>query len=562
MKEQLPAPDFNSLQYSRPNLNWLCGRDCEGKACRIGPDAKGRCRATAECQPALEIKPGEAKGRYRCTRTPEHGGPCENGPPPDGSCDRPIEKCVPRRSLRAKRRIFTISIASFTAAVLLVGLCGPFRAKFVNPGPLSSQHATEAFAKMAGGAADAQPGCVACHRSASAGPGGLLAAGFGAAPGPFQIRSLASTAPPGMSAIDDGCQRCHTAHAFHEPNVPREHSCSACHREHQSAGPMARPTDANCLSCHANREVMEVALEKGKTLSPAAFDFRPGQGRVIFKAPRPARGYTHLIHSFATDHPEFQVLAEKIKDPNPLRFNHQLHLSSPNIAPLQGRKLDCADCHKPDAAGIFHLKISYAENCKSCHSLQFDVNNPGLLVPHGNAGHVRAFLRSLPAQYTDLAAMRKGIVRQRERDTFVQQQLELLRQQYASGEELEQRVFHGDARTAPVAKIAGQGERGPAKFPGCAYCHTIAATDSGTPEVSQPFVFDRWLIRGRFDHGKHFKVACATCHDAEHSRETSDVLLPTKASCAECHSPAGGVAESCSTCHSYHSPRKETVAAR
>jgi len=84
----------------------------------------------------------------------------------------------------------------------------------------------------------------------------------------------------------------------------------------------------------------------------------------------------------------------------------------------------------------------------------------------------------------------------------------------------------------------------------------------GAPQVSQPFIPDRWMIRGQFDHGKHFKVACVKCHQVEQSRETSDVLLPAKASCAECHSPAGGVANSCSTCHSYHSPRKDGVPAR
>jgi hypothetical protein len=256
------------------------------------------------------------------------------------------------------------------------------------------------------------------------------------------------------------------------------------------------------------------------------------------------------------------LLAEKIKDPNPLRFNHQLHLTSPNIAPLKGRKLECADCHKPDAAGVFHLKISYAENCKSCHSLQFDVNNPALLVPHGNAEHARAFLRSLPAQYADHAATRKGITGARALEAFVQEQLKELRRAFASGEELEQRVFFGDARTAPVANIAAHGDRGPAKFPGCAYCHTVSASDTGAPQVSQPFIPDRWLIRGQFDHGKHFKVACVKCHQVAQSRETSDVLLPTKQSCAECHSPQGGVANNCSTCHNYHSPRKEIVAAK
>jgi hypothetical protein len=130
------------------------------------------------------------------------------------------------------------------------------------------------------------------------------------------------------------------------------------------------------------------------------------------------------------------------------------------------------------------------------------------------------------------------------------------------GEELEQRVFFGDARTAPVANLVAQGSRGPAKFPGCAYCHTVAPSETGAPHVSQPVIPDRWLVRGAFDHGKHFKVACVACHEAGQSRETSEVLLPTKASCVECHSPQGGVANSCSTCHSFHTPRKETRAAK
>ena len=89
MSEQLPAPDFDAQHYARPNQNWICGHACEGNACQQGPDAKGRCCATAECKPILETKPGETKGRWRCTRS---GGECESGPLPDGSCGRPIAK--------------------------------------------------------------------------------------------------------------------------------------------------------------------------------------------------------------------------------------------------------------------------------------------------------------------------------------------------------------------------------------------------------------------------------------------------------------------------------------
>lgn len=559
MKEQLPSPDFNRYQYERPNQNWICGHAAEGKACRIGPDNKGHCRATYECQPALKVKSGESKGRYECTRPAEYGGPCSQGPLPDGTCCRPITKCVPVRSLRSKRKLLAICVVAFTAAVLLIGLCGPFRPRFINPGRLSSQHSTATFAKMAGAHAG-EDTCVACHGGAHTGPHGLVRAAFNATPGPFQIHALASSEPPGMNAIDHNCEECHVAHSFHEPNVVRALSCSACHREHQGSGLMPKPANANCLFCHANAQVMQASLELGKKLPLTDFDFRPAQGRVLFKAPRPENGYTELIHSFA-DHPEFQVLAQKLKDPDTLKFNHHLHLTSPNIPQLNGHKLDCSDCHKPDAAGVYYLKISYEENCKACHSLQFDVENPGLLLPHGNVEHVRAFLRSLPEQYAEFGAKEKGITGETELQQFVQKQMAQIREHYGSGEELERRVFFSDARSGPVTQVAGTIATGAARFPGCAYCHEVSSSADGAPIVTAPVIPDRWLIRGQFDHSKHFKIACTQCHDAEHSRETADVILPSKTTCVQCHSPKGGVASSCSTCHTFHSARKDFVSA-
>jgi hypothetical protein len=560
MNEQLPSPDFNRHQYERPNQNWSCGHASEGKPCRIGPDGKGHCRATYECQPALEVKAGETKGRYQCTRPAEYGGPCEHGPRPDGLCSRPIPKCIPLRSLRARRKMLTICVVAVTAAVLLIGICGPFRSSFINPGRLSSQHSTAAFAQLAGARQSDEETCVACHGAAHAGPHGLVKAAFHATPGPLQVRALAATGPPGMNAIDRNCEHCHSAHSFHEPNVADAHSCSACHREHQGSGLMPKPTDANCLSCHANSGVMLASLELGKKLPPEAFDFRPANGRVLFQAPRPKRGYTKLIHSFASDHPEFQVLADKLKDPDTLKFNHALHLTSTTIPRVNGHKLVCVDCHKPDAAGVFYLKISFEENCRSCHSLQFDVNNPELQIPHGNAGHVRAFLRSLPAQYAEFGARQKGITQQTELQNFVQTQMAQIRERYGSGEELERRVFFSDAHTGPAVQVAGATGVGAAPFPGCAYCHQVTEADNAAPMVTRPFLPDRWLIRGRFDHGKHFKISCTQCHDALHSRETADILLPSQQSCVECHSPKGGVASNCSTCHTFHSAKKEIVA--
>jgi hypothetical protein len=431
-------------------------------------------------------------------------------------------------------------------------LSGPFQAKFINPGPLSAQHGTAAFVALANANHIGGNSCGACHENEKAGFIGWFTSAMGADPAPFDLPALASTEAPSMTRLDSKCMRCHTGHMFHQPNVVSAHSCSDCHREHRGPGPMQHPSDAHCLSCHANANTMEASLAFGKIISPAAFDYRPEQGRVIFKTARPARGYTELIHSFSTDHPEFQAVADKLKDPNSLKFNHQLHLTGISLA--NGRKMSCADCHTPDAAGVYHLKITYDQNCKDCHQLQFDVENPELTLPHGNAAHVRDFLRSLPAQYADFGANRKKITARRDLEAFVQEQMKRIRQEMGSGEEFEQRIFFSNARTAPVSRIDERAETGSARFSGCAYCHTVIASASEVPQVVKPIVPDRWLIRARFAHGKHSKIACNSCHDVEHSRQTADILLPAKQTCATCHSPSGGVANSCSTCHDYHSP--------
>jgi hypothetical protein len=570
--------DANSFQYERPNRKWVCGKASCGQACRLGPDSHGHCRVTSECQPALETKPGEAKGRYRCTLPSEYGGPCPGGPLPDGSCCRPLIRCIPVRSLRAKRSVFTFSAVILTTAWLLAAFGGPSRWEFISPGALSKEHSTPVFARLA--KQQARDNCAVCHNAARGGMATWFAAAVTARPAPWQMRALAKSKPAGMTDIDRNCLDCHQGHSFHEPNVPEDRSCSLCHVEHQGPDPMRAPADAGCLSCHADAALMQAALTKAAGLPAAAFDYRPARGRAVFHAPRPRDGYTRLIHGFATDHPEFQIIAEKLTDPDTLRFNHELHLGSRHVSAMQARLLTCADCHQLNATGDHFLKISYEQNCRPCHSLQFDVRNPGLRLPHGDAEHVRAFLRSLPQQYADYAPATRQYAqyaaatlaaggRPRVED-FAAGQIALLRADVGSGEELERRVFFSDARWTPVSGPGGATVLGPALFPSCAYCHEVKSAADGAPLVTHPVIPDRWMSRGEFDHSKHLvsanraggKILCSECHPAERSRLTSDVLLPSRQICVDCHGPRGGVSDGCSTCHSYHSVRKEAVAAR
>ena len=60
------------------------------------------------------------------------------------------------------------------------------------------------------------------------------------------------------------------------------------------------------------------------------------------------------------------------------------------------------------------------------------------------------------------------------------------------------------------------------------------------------------MPRAGFDHTPHLMVKCQSCHAAEASSKTSDVLMPNQATCASCHAPAKGAESRCFECHRYH----------
>jgi len=521
MSEQLPSPDFDAQNYARPNQNWTCGRACDGNACRPGPDVKGRCRATAECKPVLELKPGETKGRWKCTRT---GGACEAGPLPDGSCCRPIAKCSPVPTLRWWRGRLTLAVIAVSCAVLLVVLGHPpWRNNFISPGEISQPHSGSEFAALAA-TNHLNQGCGACHVAGNTGPHGMVHAALHADPGILDLKRLAVAHAATPTAIDESCLKCHAGRNIHQPSAPPM-SCSFCHMEHQGKL-MAATTDANCNFCHGDAGKMTAAAGAGNVPEP-------------------------VIHHFADDHPQFRFLVEKLRDPDTLKFNHLLHLTGATIPKLPGgEKLDCAFCHQPDASGAFMKPVAFEKNCRVCHSLQFDPETPQLMLPHGNVDFVSAYLRSLPKQYADLAAKESPA----DVNGFVTAKLAGLRTQFGSGEDLERRVFFSSATFGPEAQVGTLSGATRALFPGCAYCHEVKAAASGSPEITHPVQMERWLAQAKFNHAKHFNIACEQCHDAVHSKDTADILLPPRETCVTCHSPQGGVADTCAECHTYHKP--------
>lgn len=433
-----------------------------------------------------------------------------------------------------RRARLIVSLVVFFGGLLSIFLFQKYgRETFFNAGKISRSHA--AFAND----------CAKCHDK-SASTGKLTQ----------ELRDRFHSGIP-FAAIDRKCESCHKQHTFHEANVVEDRSCSACHQEHRGLQNLRLVASSQCASCHNNFTTMQASAEKGMQIPPAAFHRHPHPPQqVVFELPRPPQGFTKTFSSFWDGHPEFQFKTVNARDPDVLRFNHQRHFAA-DIPPVDGQKLDCNYCHKPQPDGRFYQRINFAANCQACHSLQFDAKNPAMRLPHGDVDLVRTFLRTLPAQYADYARLKKG-VREGEVATFVAQQIRQLREQFHSGDELERAVFFTTNPYKPQEKTAAPTR---ANFTGCAFCHDVKQVRNAPPAITKPILIDRWMLKSTFNHSKHQidpatqkPLDCNVCHQATRSRDTADVLMPAKANCVTCHSPQGKVAAECITCHSYHAP--------
>ena len=391
---RVPPPGFDSKRYERPNKDWVCGHACDGCPCRIGPSPTGDCRATTECSPRLAPKAGETKATWFCTVPAAWGGACTEGPRPDGSCCRPISRCRPIRSLRARRTLVVWAATAACVAAVLVGFSGASRERFINPRALSRHHSGAEFARLAA-ASGGGKGCVLCHADAHANFDDLSLNAIAASRASLRFGELKSTHPRDFSQMDRSCLACHSAKGFHQADVAQGTSCSLCHLEHRGSGPMAAVPAHACIDCHGDAKQMTRARILGAGMPAFAFEPSISASLVVHETRRPETGFTEVITGFAVDHPEFRVLREKSVDTNTLKFNHRLHLTGAGIPLVNGKALDCAYCHKPDASGAFMARISFEQSCRACHALDFDSHNPGMTLPHGDPAFVRAYLRIL-----------------------------------------------------------------------------------------------------------------------------------------------------------------------
>lgn len=350
---------------------------------------------------------------------------------------------------------------------------------------------------------------------------------------------------------------------------------------------MIMPAGESCESCHNQPAQLAKTLnllQVNGALSSKKAEIRNfGDGVRRFIPPRVVPHQPVAFKSFEKGHPPFGYEKPGLRDPAVIKYNHARHAQQ-DIPLLNGKQLNCADCHQPGADGHFFQPISYQKHCAECHSLQFDPDVPGLTIPHRDPEKVRAFLRSISTQYVDYVMNERGITDHAQLKAFVEGQSAKLRARGISGpDELERRVFYtGDPPETPD-QILTKSNKGQ-YFAGCAKCHEVKPPSiTGAPVVTPTNMADRWLTRGPFTHFEHTHIACLDCHGAaKGSKLTTDILMPTKQSCTECHRPLdgdkvkplktgafeelvlkqrteGGVAADCQSCHKFHAPTESNA---
>lgn len=335
------SPGSGKNGYSRPHDKWVCGHHASGKDCPLGPDAQGRCRAAGECTPWIE------DGRWHCRRSPLRGGPCDQGPNPDGTCCNRIEACTPRRTLKSKRRRLVAWAAGLVVGLAALILAGGAANELLMPGPLASSHANLENCQSchAGGStqklgwlhnltgqvdpAKSSELCVACHDLGT----DIYAAHTHPVARLKEMTRLASLSSPGQTS---GAGDLWNAGLIQPPDgmAPAAGNtlyCATCHEDHQGANAdLTAMSNDRCQTCHVSR-----------------------------------------FGDFASSHPEYSdyPFDRRLR----IIFDHRTHLDKhfpDTVASGASGNVpaDCETCHEAGPGGNYMETASYFDMCSGCHS--------------------------------------------------------------------------------------------------------------------------------------------------------------------------------------------------
>jgi predicted CXXCH cytochrome family protein len=308
-------------------------------------------------------------------------------------------------------------------------------------------------------------------------------------------------------------------------------ACTTCHTEHEGPTRMEPASQQFCADCH---DTLDARLTD--TALANASDF--GKAHPEFKAA--------IFTELGQEDPRRISLGDRPREQSGLKFPHDVHLDPQGgVARMAirlgrsagyGSPLACKDCHEATSDRVSFEPIDMEANCESCHSLVYDqVGGTFRTLRHGDVDQMLADLRAMDR------SPRRPVVTGRSRP-----------ERYARGG-----LYYSNFGS-PGRSLVGI-DRALAPGGVCGECH-LPANGGNRLDVMPVNLPDRFFAHGGFDHHAHRQEECSTCHEAESSKASNDVLLPNLASCRECHQGETAieaeVPSSCAMCHSYHVPSK------
>lgn len=325
--------------------------------------------------------------------------------------------------------------------------------------------------------------------------------------------------------------------------------CAACHKEHNEPGNVVRHDSALCVDCH--RDLSLVAEHSfGNGFAESVTGFSPGAhpefrlSLLQFDQSQWSWSQQRVRHD-ATPAP---------REGSNLRFPHDLHMDAQWVqSPGTELALGCVDCHRLGSDNEHFFPITMESHCRSCHSLAFDEAEPERQLPHADVPWaVLTIEEHFIRRFADPSLrIETAPGSSRRRPGRVEEPLL--------------------SATSPLAMARERAEleaRNQFSRSGCVTCHEVTEhPDKPLRErwrVKPVRLVADWYPNARFDHSVHLTPgasgpdadrACLSCHAADVSDVSADILMPTLESCFDCHGDArevGVVKLECTACHGFH----------
>ena len=346
---------------------------------------------------------------------------------------------------------------------------------------------------------------------------------------------------PFEQVTDQACENCHNTMSDHLDPAHEQVAllegarCQNCHKEHNEPPQLVNRQDSLCTDCHSELEPSITGFG----------DHRHPQFRLTLFSPEVQRSVGSLTVNWQESK---QALDLNPRENNHLKFSHSQHLDIDKVRDLgSDQALECKACHQLSADQEHFVPISMEKHCSDCHDLTFDPKQPKKQLPHANIDHVFALLE---AHFIN-KAFDESDTNQRDRRRL-------------PGRDDDEENCRGDyacARSQAIREADRQFSRR-----GCVTCHEVEVLQGVDTQarwqVLPARIGTNWFPAADFNHQSHLtqsgeagSALCLSCHAADTSDNSHDVLIPGINNCQECHADASvsnRVQVECVSCHRYH----------